>query len=62
MTKMVYLPPTKRTRRTVFAFGVIAMLWQSLLKKLCPREGTKREFKRKYGMTHTALFGRYYHF
>ena len=62
MTKMVYLPPAKRTRRTVFAFGVIAMLWQSLLKKLCPREGTNREFKRKYGMTHTALFGRYYHF
>jgi hypothetical protein len=62
LTKIAYLHPNKRTRKTILAFGVLAMEWQALLKSLCPKEGTKRQFKGKHGMSHTALFGRYFHF
>jgi hypothetical protein len=36
LTKIAYLHPNKRTRKTTLAFGVLGMEWQALLKSLCP--------------------------
>ena len=40
ITKFVYLRPDDRTLASVFALGVLAMRWQSLVKRLCPQSPT----------------------
>ena len=59
ITKFVYLRPDDRTLASVFALGVLAMRWQSLIKRLCPQSAT---FKAINGVGHAAMFGRYFHF